>query len=132
MRVLYAFNCEHAEPRPDGRLDVHGVFHELWAPGFPAAHDMVFVLGLEWDFEKPERRDFKVDLEDPSGAPSLTIQGHTEITARRPGAPPPRTVLVLPLKDVRFPTAGTYTFRLEIGKQVTPLAPLHLLEDNAD
>jgi hypothetical protein len=131
LRLLYAFNCEHAEARADGRLDVHGVFHELYAPGFPAAHQMVFVIGLEWNVEPPERRDFKIDLLDPSGSPSFTIQGHTEITERRPGSPPPRTVLILPIDDVRFPTAGTHIFQLTVGDEVIPLAPLHLIEDPA-
>ena len=131
MRVLYAFSCDQAETRPDGRLDVHGIFHELWAPGFPAKHQMVFVMGIEWDVEGPGKRDFKIDLEDPSGSPSITIQGHTEVTERRPGQPPPRTLLVMPLEDVRFPTAGTYVFRLEIGKKSIRVAPLHLLEDES-
>lgn len=129
MRLLYSFNCEHAETRADGRIDIHGVFHELYAPGFPAAHEMVFALAVEWDVELPGRRDFKIDLLDPSGSPSFTIQGHTEVTERGANSPPPRTVLILPVDDVRFPTPGTYIFQLSVGEESLALAPLHLIED---
>lgn len=129
MKILYALSCDHAEPKEDGRLDIHGVFHELFAPGFPAKHQMVFLLGVEWDVEAPGRRDFKIDLLDPSGSPALTIQGHTEVQEQMPSSPPPRTVLVMPIEDVRFPMAGTYEFRLTIEGESYPLAPLHLIED---
>lgn len=127
MRILYSFVCDHAEPQ-DNRLDVHGMFHELFAPGFPAAHQMVYVLGVEWDVEEPGRKDFKIDLLDPGGAPSFTIQGHTEVSLRRQGDPPPRTVLILPVQEVRFPTEGTYFFQLQVDDVVQTVSPLHLLK----
>lgn len=131
MRVLYALNCEHAAPRADGRLDVHGVFHQLFAPGFPAKQDnMVLALAIEWDTEGEGRRDFGIDLIDPSGSPSLTISGHTDVTPQRPGEAPPRTLLVMPMEEIVFPTAGTYLFRLKVDEQKWDLAPLHLIESD--
>jgi hypothetical protein len=122
--------CEHAHARPDGRLDAHGVFHQLYAPGFPASQDrIVLALAVEWDSEGEGRRDFSIDLRDPSGSPSLTIRGHTDITTRSPADAPPRTLLVLPMDDVVFPAAGTYLFHLETGGHSSVLAPLHLIED---
>lgn len=133
MRVLYAFNCEHAEARQDGRLDVHGIFHQLFAPGFPAKQDhMVLALALEWDEEGEGRREFKIDLVDPSGSPSLTISGHTDVSARIPGEAPPQTRLVLPMQEIVFPTAGTYFFELKVGEERWTLAPLHLVENSGE
>lgn len=132
MRILYSFACEQAEPR-ENRLDIHGLFQELFAPGFPAAHQMVYVLGVEWDVEGPGRQVFKIDMLDPAGAPAFTIQGHTEVSRRRKGDPPPRTVLVLPIEDIHFPTEGTYFFQLQVGDgEPVTLSPLHLLETDAD
>ena len=83
MRVLYAVICEHAEERADRRLDVHGIFHQLYAPGFPASQDrLVLALALEWDSEDAGRRELKIDLVDPSGSPCLTIRGHTDVVQR--------------------------------------------------
>ncbi len=130
MRVLYGFNCEHADVRQDGRLDVHGIFHQLYAPGFPAKQDeMVLALAIEWDEEGEGRQEFRIDMLDPSGSPALTVNGHTDVSARIPGEAPPQTRLVLPMREVIFPSAGTYFFRLEVGGEKVNLAPLHLVEN---
>jgi hypothetical protein len=130
VRVLYALNCEHAHNREDGRLDVHGVFHQLYAPGFPAQQDrLVLAVAIEWDQEEPGRREFKIDLLDPTGSPSLTISGHTDVTPRAAGESPPQTRLVMPMEGVIFPRAGTYIFELKVGEEIVPLAPLHLVEN---
>jgi hypothetical protein len=128
VRILYALNCEHAEPREDGRLDVHGIFHQLYAPGFPAKQDrMVLALAVEWDREGEGRREFKIDLVDPSGSPSLTINGHTDVSVRHEGESPPQTRLLLPIEDVVFPAQGTYFFELAVEEEVARVAPLHLI-----
>lgn len=130
MRVLYALICEHAEARQDGRLDVHGIFHQLYAPGFPAKQDhLVLALAMEWDQEEEGRREFHLDLIDPSGSPSLTINGHTDISARIPGEAPPQTRLILPMQEVVFPAAGTYLFELKVDDAKLHVAPLHLVEN---
>ncbi len=130
MRVLYAVICEHAHERPDGRLDVHGVFHQLYAPGFPASQDrLVLALALEWDTEAPGRRELKIDLVDPSGSPCLTIRGHTDVVPRQKNEAPPRTLLVLPMEEVVFPAPGTHFFNLDVAGKPVVLAPLHLIED---
>jgi len=130
VRVLYALNCEHAENREDGRLDVHGIFHQLYAPGFPAKQDqMVLALAIEWDIEEPGRREFKIDMMDPSGSPALTISGHTDVTPRTEDESPPQTRLVMPMEGVVFPVAGTYLFELQVGDAAFQLAPLHLIEN---
>lgn len=130
MRLLYALNCEHANPRQDGRLDVHGIFHQLYAPGFPAKQDrMVLAIAVEWDAESAGRVDFKIDLVDPTGSPSLTINGHTDVSERVKGEAPPQTRLVLPMEEVVFPQAGTYIFELEVAGERRQVAPLHLIEN---
>lgn len=129
MRVLYAVICEEAGARQDGRVDLHGVFHQLYAPGFPAQQDhLTLAVVLEW--EPGERGDipFRIDLADPSGAPTLTINGHTEVGDTTDGSPP-QTRLVLPLQELVFPAAGTYRFELERGEERIILAPLHLIEN---
>src|SRR5688572_11012164 len=129
MRVLYALLCHHADKRADGTTDIHGVFHSLLATRFPASQEhMVFALGIEWDRESVGPKRFQIDLVDTGGAPSLTIQGETQIVARNPQHAPPRTELILPMEDIRFPRPGTYFFELKVGKQKQRIAPLHLLQ----
>jgi hypothetical protein len=110
-------------------MDIHGVFHQLYAPGFPAQQDrLVLAMVLEWDSGESGRVHFKIDVLDPSRSPTLTINGHTDVGARQEGEAPPQTRLVLPLENVVFPAAGTYEFELSVSGTQIPLVLLHLVE----
>lgn len=113
MRILASALCDHAAASPDGKLDVRGIFHDLYAPGFPARQArMTLVLALEWDRADSGRYTFRVDIRGPDGRTTLTVEGHSEVTPRPADRPPPRTRLVLPLEDVVFPEPGRYDFRV--------------------
>ena len=116
MRLVLALACEHAHVRPDGRLDIRGVFYQLAAPAFPASQDrMTAVFVLEWAAEEAGRQPLRADLvETASGKPVLTIQGHTDVGFSRPGSPA-QTRLVMPLENVVFPAEGRYEFRFAAG-----------------
>lgn len=129
MRVLYALTCEHAQDRQDGRLDVHGVFHQLYAPGFPAQQDrMTLALAVEWGPEERGRIEFRVDLLDPGASPVFSITGHTEVGEQEPLMGPPQTRLLMPLQDVVFPAEGAYEFQLEVAGEKVRLAPMRLFQ----
>lgn len=130
MRVLYALICEEAAAREDGRVDARGIFHQLFAPGFPAQQDhMVVAVAVEWDEGETGRQEFRIDLLDPSRSPSLTINGHTDVGPREAMSGPPQTRLVMPLEGVIFPEAGTYLFRMHVAGREIDLCPIHLIEN---
>lgn len=130
MKVLYALLCEDAAMRPDGRVDLHGVFHHLFAPGFPAQQDrMTLVVVLEWSADEAGRVPFKIDVLDPTVTPVGTINGHTEVGTPRPMEPPQQTRLVMALDNVVFPVEGTYQFELTVGEDRQRIALLHLIEN---
>lgn len=130
MKVLYAVLCEDAAMRPDGRVDLHGVFHHLFAPGFPAQQErMTLVVVLEWNADEAGRVNFKIDLLDPSSSPVGTINGHTDVGPPRPMEPPQQTRLVMGLDSVVFPEEGTYQFELVVGDRRERVALLHLIEN---
>jgi hypothetical protein len=113
MKVLYSLFCDHAHQRPDGRIDVHGVLHELYAPGFPAQHALTLVLVVEWDADERGLIDFSIELLDPSRSPSISVTGQTEVSDEAARLRPARTPFVLPLEEVRFPAPGYYSVELE-------------------
>lgn len=121
--------CEHAELRPDGKLDVHGAFVDLAAPGFPAKQDeMVVLVAVEWGPEDGGRYRFKVELTGGGEHPSFTIEGETEVKRYDAGDRPGRTYLVMPVQDIVFPKPGPYRLEARIKGQ-TFLGPvLHLWE----
>lgn len=114
MQLQLALVCDEAGSDQLGRLDVRGVFNDLYAPGFPAQHSMTLVVAIEWAHEDQGRFSFRVDLLDPDTKPALTVEGHTDVEPRPEEEPPPRTRLVMPLDDVVFPKAGRYQFRIRI------------------
>lgn len=115
MKLIFSALCEHAEMRPDGRLDVRGVFHDLYAPGFPAKQDhMTLVLVVEWDRGDEGSYQFRASLEDPDGKEMGRVEIDTEVRPVHPTLPPPRTKLVTPLQEVVFVRPGTHRFRVRI------------------
>jgi len=130
MRLLYALLCEDANDRHDGRLDVHGVFHQLYAPGFPAAQDrLTLAIAVEWEPAERGTIEFSIELMDPSRSPVLSITGSTEVGEQLPLQGPPQTRVIMPLENVMFPAEGTYTFELIVNGERQRVAPLHLIKD---
>ena len=120
MNLLLAVMCEQAAMNPDGKLDIHGVITDLFAAGFPARQDqIVLAMVLEWDSGDHGRFAFQVDLLTPSGQPSVTLSGQTDVDARPFGRPPARTQLIMPLETLVFPTPGPYRLRVRVkGREV--------------
>lgn len=129
MHIQLALVCDDAEMRPDGKMDVRGVFNDLAAPGFPAKQDrMVLVVTIEWESGDQGRIAFRVDLVGPDGQPSLTVDGHTEVEPRSAERPPPRTRLILPLEGVVFPRPGRYNFQIRVQGRKLRGPSLFLME----
>lgn len=130
MKVLYSLVCEDANVRSDGRMDVHGVFHELLAPGFPAQQDhLVLVAVLEWEEGESGTQRFSIDLLDPSNSPCGTLNVETDVLPRGTRMAPPRTPLVFPIEGAVFPSAGSYEFVLRLDEARERLAGLHLIQE---
>jgi hypothetical protein len=129
VKLRFAAVCEDARPTHEGRLDVHGVYHDLSAPGFPARQEhLVLVLVLEWDRADHGRYIFKADLEDEAGNVSLTVEGETEVHRPPPDSPPARSQLIMPIDGVVFPRAGQYSFRVKVKGQTLEGPSLNLMQ----
>ena len=130
MKVLYSVIAEDAKLRHDGRMDVHGIFHELYARGFPARQDRLsLVTTIEWTAEERGAIDFTVNLLDPDRAPVLTINAQTQVEDEYAVHRPARTQMAIPIDGLTFPRTGTYEFELTVGEHKQPLANLYLIED---
>lgn len=129
MHILMMAFCEHAHLGPNGKLDVHGAFNDLAAPGFPAKQDeMVLLVAIEWEAGDGGRHRFNVDLVGEGARPAFTVDGETEVKPRGPDGRPARTYLIMPLRDIVFPTPGAYRLRLRIKGRTHAGPPLHLWE----
>jgi hypothetical protein len=130
VKVLYSVIAEDAQLRHDGRMDVHGIFHELYAPGFPAKQDrLTLVTTIEWDASERGAIDFTVNLLDPDRAPALTINAQTQVEDQYAVHRPARTQMAIPIDGLVFPRAGIYEFQLTVGEHSQPLTPIYLIEN---
>ena len=122
------FFCESAETVANGKLDLRGIYNELYAPAFPARQDRLILAGIvEWDREDHGRQPFKIDLLDPDGTEIFTIDGHSVVEARPEMRPPSKTHLILPLENLIFQRAGTYPAMVQIRDQTIEGPSLYLM-----
>ena len=129
MELQLALFCDDAQETPDGKLDIRGVFHDLFAPGFPAMQErMVLILVLDWGKSDQGQYNMKAELVAPDGSVVLTVDGHSEVTPVPAGAPPPRTRLVMPLEKAVFPKPGKYHLRVMVKGKRFKGPSLHLVE----
>lgn len=127
MDAVFLF-CKDARTRPDGKLDIHGVFNELYAPDFPARQERMVVVGIvEWQRDLEGRIPFAVDLIDEDGAAIFSIEGHTDVDARSPSRAPAKTHFILPLENVMFPAAGRYRLRINLNGSEIAGPSMHLM-----
>ncbi|HEX9886698.1 MAG TPA: hypothetical protein VGA70_09425, partial [Longimicrobiales bacterium] len=119
--LVLAFVCQEAGPDAEGRLDARGIYHDLFAPGFPARQErMVLVALLEWDRADHGRFQFRMDLVGEDGKEAVTLNGHTDVDARRADQPPARTQLIMPLDNVVFREPGAFRLRVRVkGRDLT-------------
>jgi hypothetical protein len=127
MDLSLAVICEEARERPDGKLDLIGIYNELSAPGFPAMQErMTVAFVLEWRADETGRQDFRADLVDERDARILTIEGYTEVAPRSAPAVRAQTRLIMPLQQVVFPHAGHYRFDLVAAGDVWPACSIYV------
>lgn len=117
METSFVF-CADATSDPEGRLNITGVYNELYAPGFPARQDRLVLAGIvTWDSGELGQIPFQIDLMDPSGKSVFTVEGHTEVSARSDSDAPPKTQLILPMEKVTFDAPGRYRATIRINDE---------------
>ena len=126
---LTALFCEHAETGADGRLTIHGVYNELYAPDFPAKQDRIFLVVLwEWDRAVNGKQPFRFELRDSNGVPVITVDGHTEVRVAEDNQPPAKTHFVFPLENLVFTEAGEFITHMEIGGKTCQGPSLYVMK----
>lgn len=127
MNLVLAIACDRAEVAPDGKLNVEGIYNELSAPDFPAAHPaLTVVLVIEWEMHEVGEQPIRADLVDPDGNMAVTIQGHTDVELAPDNEVPPQTRIVMPLENVIFQKAGKHFLRVQAGSQTVDALPLYV------
>jgi len=127
MNLVLALACDKAEIGDKGKLNVEGIYNELSAPDFPAAHpSMTVVLVMEWGMQDVGEQPIRADLLDPDDKMVVTIQGHTQVELAPDNQVPPQTRIIMPIQNVVFPQPGRYHLRVQGGSHVVEALPIYV------
>jgi len=119
--------AEHAKVRPDGKLDISGVYNCRYAPSLPAKLDVT--LAMRFDIEPLDfgvHQNISVHIMDEDGNEMVNLKA-TPVTfesPRRAGLPLAYD-LILPL-SVGFPNDGTWTFDVRVNEKAVARVPLRV------
>ena len=127
MIPTIAVIAERAQVRPDGKLDVVGVYNCRYASDLPAKLDVT--LAVRFDIEPLDygaRQRISVHIVDEDGNEMVNLTA-TPVTFDSPSIAglPLAYDLVLPL-TVGFPRAGTWTFDVRVNDRAVARVPLRV------
>ncbi|HMN00770.1 MAG TPA: hypothetical protein PKC99_17335 [Anaerolineales bacterium] len=117
MRPLLFLAADYANITREGKLNVMGIFNDIYAQTFPARHSsmqIVIKLGAELG-EYGQTRNFTLKLLDGSGNQIFDLSGQFQVPPGGHGRKP-EVNLILELKDIVFPKEDIYQFVLLVDK----------------
>ena len=125
---LTLFFCDDAQSTPEGKLNVTGIFDELYAPGFPAQQDSLVLAGsVTWSRTDSGSKEIKIDVLGPNQKCIFTIEAQTDVEQRPPERAPSKSHLIFPLENLTFNVAGDHYVQVTIDEKQHRAAPLHLI-----
>jgi hypothetical protein len=117
MKLNLFLAADYANITREGKLNVMGIFNDIYAQSFPARHSsmhLVVKLGAELG-EYGQKRDFTIKLLDADANQIFDLSGQFQIPTGTQGRKP-EVNLILELKDLVFPKEGIYQFVLLVDK----------------
>lgn len=117
MRLTILLAADYANMTREGKLNVMGIFNDIYATTFPARHSsMHLVAKLMAELgEYGTSRNFTVKLLDADGSSVFDLSGQFQVPTGRQGRKP-EVNLIFELKDLIFPKEGIYQFVLLVDK----------------
>lgn len=129
MKTLLFLTADYANITIDSKVNILGVFNQIFAAKFPARHPqfhLIIKLGLELG-EEPTNRKMTVYLVGEDGnQEKIKIFEEVFGFSERTGGLVPEHTTILNLRDMIFPINGTYQFLLHIDDRFLDSLPLHL------
>ena len=127
MIASIAVLAERAQVRPDGKLDVMGVYNCRYATEFPARLDVT--LALRFDIEPLDygvHQNIVVHIFDEDGAELVNVRA-SPVAFDSPHAPglPLAYDMIVPL-TIGFPVDGTWTFDVRVNQRSLARVPLRV------
>ena len=128
MELLTILAADYANIAEGSKLNVMGIFKNIYASAFPARHlstHLVVKLGAELG-EFGDNRMLTISLHEPDGKELMNfVQG---ITVPIPSdGQRPEINLILKIDEIVFPMPGRYQFNVKVDKDVKGSLPIDVI-----
>lgn len=117
MQLTLFVIADYANITENGKLNVMGIFSEIYASRFPARHSsMQLVIKFRGELgEYGDQRNLVIQLHAPDGQIITTVSGMVEIPPPHDGRKSEVNAIVA-LNNVVFPAPGPYQFVVKIDR----------------
>jgi hypothetical protein len=125
MQLRYAMLADYANVTQDGKLNIVGVFDNLYALSFPAVHRQLFLVNsIEADNEdEGQTREVKIQMINADGEVLHELKGHFAFGHGK------QTVNQIHLfHDLRFDAPGPYQFNIFFSEHHVKTLDLELMQ----
>jgi hypothetical protein len=129
MELLTFLVADYANVAEGGKLNVMGIFSNIFATNFPARHPSMFIvakLGADLG-EYGDQRTLTIKLMDADGHEIMRFE-RPIIIPQPEGGHRPEVTAILQINDIVFPYAGRYQFSLQIDKDLKGAYPLDITQ----
>lgn len=127
MKVGLAVLADYANVSVEGKLNIMGIFNQIYAPGVPVQHpQMHLVLQFEIDLaEHGLTKVIEIKLLGEDGQQLASVSQTTQIPDLIPlGAQLP---LIAALNGLQFPRYGSYAFHILINEDTKATVPFRVI-----
>ena len=133
MRTLIFLTADYANITQDKKLNVMGIFNQIWSKSFPAKHStfhLIIKLCLELGEEPNREREIEIKLinEDATWERPLGPPRNFKFPEERIPGFTPEFNLILGVRDMVFPEPGIYQFVVLVDGEQKGMCTLGLVK----
>ena len=127
MELLTILVADYANVTKNGKLNVMGIFKNIYASKFPAKHlSMTLVIKLGADLGEFDERKLTVKLLEADGKELMSLETPIVLPKLIPGQRPEINA-IFQINEVVFPKAGRYQFSIFVDKDFKGSLPIDLI-----
>lgn len=116
MEVKQVLLADYANVSREGKLNVLGIFAELYAQNFPVVHAQMHLI-VSWQATRAESgkaKRFEIQLLDEDGKKQFSVGSELVIPEGKPGKPISGNQIMV-FNGVKFDKPGQYAFHVLIN-----------------
>ena len=128
MELLTILAADYANIAQGGKLNVMGIFRNIYATSFPARHlSMILVVKLGADIgEFDDERSLTIKLMDQDGNELMRFSSPIKIP-KPSGGQRPEVNAILQINEIVFPQPGRYQFSVQVDKDFKGSLPIDVI-----